>query len=85
MTRKHYNDMANRFGELLAQNATTFKDRELGLREDAIWQCIAEYVEHAAADNPAFKPIRFREHVKTVTIVKITEIRYEQEDMWGAA
>ena len=85
MTRKHYNDMATRFAGLLAHNATTFQDRERGLREDAIWECIDEYVEHAAHDNPAFHPTRFRDYIKTVTVVKITEIRYEQEDMWGAA
>jgi hypothetical protein len=78
MTRKHYNDMAARFATLLAHNTITFKDREQGLRADAIWQCIDEYVEHAAGDNPAFHPVRFRDYIKTVTVVKITEMKYEE-------
>lgn len=77
MTRKHYNNMAARFATLLAHNTYTYEDPELYARQSSVWQCIDEYIEHAALDNPAFDETRFRAYIQTAKTVKLTQLKYE--------
>lgn len=72
MSRKHYRDMADRFGRILA--TPRIRTGSAGAR--AVWECVNEYCEHAESDNPAFDAARFRDHVRNVRDVAVAEADY---------
>jgi hypothetical protein len=66
MTRKHYNDMADRFGAALAEvdNAVYAAGRNAQLAVmKGVMMGIDAYCQHAKAENPRFDRDRFLDHI----------------------
>ncbi len=63
MSKKHYEDMARRFGLLLREVDKDVGDSLYRARVVGIWGAIYEYSDHCAAYNENFDRYRFEQAV----------------------